>query len=188
MFRLFVYAMFVVLPLLTPATQTGTTIKIWKVGSPHTGDTPHTEMPPALAREAGKRGWRLSIEAFPAQGFADRFLAAVGDGSAPDLVVFDNFGIMQGITTRLGTFVGIGQDPSIRSQLMRVTDSFADLLSPARGWTYLLTSSSNHADARELALSTPRCGGAASRENLPADLAISEVAAAYLTGDNGGVQ
>ena len=25
----------------------------WKVGSPHTGDTPDTEMPLALAREAG---------------------------------------------------------------------------------------------------------------------------------------
>ena len=187
MFRTFVYTVVAVLLVVTPGAQTGTTIKIWKVGSPHTGDTPHTEMPPALAREAGKRGWRLSIDAFPAQGFAERFLAAVGDGSAPDLVVFDNFGIMQGITTRLGSFVGIGQDPFIRSQLVRVTGSFDDLLGPARGWIFLFTSSSNHADARELALSTPRCAGATSRENLPADLAVSEVAAAYLTGDSGGV-
>jgi hypothetical protein len=187
MFRTFVSTVFVVVLLVTPGAQTGTTIKIWKVGSPHTGDTPHTDMPPALAREAGKRGWRLSIDAFPAQGFADRFLAAVGDGSAPDLVVFDNFGIMQGITTRLGTFAGIGQDPFIRNQLVRVTSSFDELLGPARGWTFLFTSSSNHADARELALSTPRCAGAASAERLPADLAVREVAAAYLTGDSGGV-
>lgn len=187
MFRTFVCTVFVVLLLVTPRAQTDTTITIWKVGSPHTGDTPHIEMPSALAREAGKRGWRLSIDAFPAQGFADRFLAAVRDGSAPDLVVFDNFGIMQGITTRLGTFVGIGQDPFIRRQLVRVTGSFDDLLGPARGWTFLFTSSANHTDARELALSTPRCVGAASRENLPADLKVSDVAAAYLSGDSGGV-
>jgi len=187
LFRTFVYTVFAVLLVVTPEAQTGTTTKIWKVGSPHTGDTPPTEMPPALAREAGKRGWRLSIDAFPAQGFADRFVAAVADGSAPDLLVFDNFGIMQGITTGLGTFAGIGQDPFIRSQLVRVTGSFDELLGPARGWTFLFTSSSNHAVARELALSTPRCVGAASAERLPADLAVREVAAAYLTGDSGGV-
>ena len=185
--RAFVYTVFAAVLVVTPAAQTGTTIKIWKVGSPHTGDTPSTEMPPALAREAGKRGWRLSIDAFPAQGFADRFLAAAADGSAPDLLVFDNFGVMEGITTRLGTFAGIGQDPFIRNQLVRVTSSFDELLGPARGWTFLFTASSNHADARALALSAPRCAGAASAESLPADLAVHDVAAAYLTGDSGGV-
>ena len=187
MLRAFVDTVFVVLLLVIPEAQTGSTIKIWKVGSPHTGDTPHTEIPPALAREAGKRGSRLSIYAFPAQGFADRFLAAIGDGSAPDLVVFDNFGVMQGITTRLGSFVGIGEDPFIRKQLVPVTGSFDELLGPARGWTFLFTASSKHADARELALSTPRCAGATSRENLPANLAVSEIASAYLTGDTGGI-
>lgn len=55
MFRTVACTAFAVL-LVTPQAQTGTTIRIWKVGSPHTGDTPHTEMPPALAREAGSRG------------------------------------------------------------------------------------------------------------------------------------
>jgi hypothetical protein len=78
MFRTFACSTaFAVLLLVTPQAQTATTIRIWKVGSPHSGDTPHTELPPALAREAGSRGWRLSIEAFPAQGFAGRFFAAV---------------------------------------------------------------------------------------------------------------
>jgi hypothetical protein len=111
MFRMFACAAFAVLLLLTPQAQTGPTIRIWKVGSPHSGATPHNWMPPALAREAGSRGWRLSIEAFPAQGFASRFFVAVRDRSAPDLLVFDNFGIMNGITTELGTFVGVGEDP-----------------------------------------------------------------------------
>jgi hypothetical protein len=188
MFRTFACSTaFAVLLLVTPQAQTATTIRIWKVGSPHSGDTPHTELPPALAREAGSRGWRLSIEAFPAQGFAARFFAAVRDGSAPDLLVFDNFGIMNGIVTDLGTFVGIGQDPGTRQQLIQVTSSFDELLRPARGWTFLVTSSANHAAARALALRPPRCADASSAQRLPADLAIPEVAAAYLAGDNAAI-
>ena len=188
MFRTFACGTaFAVLLLATPQAQTGNTIRIWKVGSPHTGDTPSTEMPPALAREAGSRGWRLGIEAFPAQGFAGRFVAAVRDGSAPDLLVFDNFGVMNGIVTELGAFVGIGQDPVTRRQLIQVTSSFDELLGPARGWTFLFTSSANHAVARALALRSPRCADATSAQRPPADIAVAEVAAAYLAGDNAGI-
>ena len=188
MFRTFACSTaFAVLLLLTAQAQTATTIRTWKVGSPHTGDTPHTELPPALAREAGSRGWRLSIEAFPAQGFAGRFFAAVRDGSAPDLLVFDNFGIINGITTDLGSFIGIGQDSVTRKQLIQVTRSFDELLGPARGWTFLVTSSPNHAAARALALRPAGCAEASSAPSLPADLAVGEVAAAYLAGDNAGM-
>jgi hypothetical protein len=121
MYRTFACTVFATLLLVTPQAQKDTTIRIWKVGSPHTGDTPHTDVPPLLAREVASRGWRLSIDAFPAQSFADWFFAAVRDGSAPDLLVFDNFGIMGGISTRLGTFVAIDQDPVIRNQLVQVT-------------------------------------------------------------------
>ena len=187
MFRAFACTAFAALLIVTPQAQTGSTIRIWKVGSPHTGDTPDTEMPPALAREAGSRGWRLSIDAFPAQAFADRFFAAERNVSVPDVLVFDNFGTIDGIVTKLGTFVGIGKDPVIRNQLIQVTSSFDELLGPARGWTFLLTSSSNYAAARELALRTPRCEDASSARSLPTDLAVPELAAAYLAGDNTGI-
>jgi hypothetical protein len=189
MYRTFACTVVATLLLVTPLAQKGTTIRIWKVGSPHTGDTPRTEVPPLLAREVASRGWRLSIDAFPAQSFADRFFAAVSDGSAPDLLVFDNFGIMKGISTRLGTFVGIGQDPVIRNQLVQVTSSFDELLGPARGWTFLFTPSANHAAARELALGTPRCTGPSSAGSLPADLAdvIPKIATAYLAGDSAAI-
>ena len=188
MFRMFACSTaFAVLLLVTPGAQTATTIRIWKVGSPHTGDIPHTELPPALAREAASRGWRLSVEAFPAQGFAGRFFSALREGAAPDVLVFDNFGIMDGITTDLGTFIGIGQDPVTRKRLIQVTSSFDELLGPARGWTFLVTASANHAAARALALRPARCANASSAQSLPADLAVPEVAAAYLAGDNAAV-
>ena len=157
------------------------------MGSPHTGDMPHTRLPPALAREAANRGWRLSIKAFPAHGFAGRFFAARREGAAPDVLVFDNFGIMDGITTDLGTFTGIGQDPVTRKRLIQVTSSFDELLDPARGWTFIVTASANHAAARTLALRPARCANGSSAESLPADLAVPEVAAAYLAGDNATV-
>ena len=120
MFRTFACSTaFAVLLLLTPQAQTATTIRIWKVGSPHSGDTPRTELPSALAREAASRGWRLSIEAFSAEELAGRFFAALRDGSAPDLLVVDNFGIINGITTELGTFIGSARIPSPASSSSR---------------------------------------------------------------------
>lgn len=184
--RVFACTSFAALLLVAPQAQTSATLHVWKVGSPYTGDTPSTNMPPALAREAASRGLRLHIEGFPAPGFVGRFFAAVTEGSAPDLVVFDNFIVMDGGSTRLGSFVGIGQDLAIREQLIQVTGSFDELLGPGRGWTFLLSSSANHAAARELALRSPRCAGVSSIASLPADLAnaIPEVATAYLTGDS----
>lgn len=139
MLRTFAGTTIAVLLLVAPQAQTATTIRVWKVGSPHTGNTPHTRIPPTLAREIRSRGWRLTVTAFPAEGFARRFFAARREGSAPDLLVFDNFGIMDGITTELGSFNGVGQDPVVRKQFIQVTGSFDELLvSPPRGWTFLL--------------------------------------------------
>ena len=118
MLRTFAFTTFAALLVVTSPAQTGVTIRIWTVGSPHTGETPDTRMPPGLAREAANRGWRLSVEAFPADGFATRFFAAARDGSPPDVVVFDNFGVMDGITVGATTIAGIGQDSATRKQLV----------------------------------------------------------------------
>ena len=187
MFRILACSALAALLIATPEAQ-GPTIRVWKVGSPHTGDVPHTRIPLALSREADGRGWRLSIEAFPAQAFASRFLSATRNGTAPDVLVFDNMGIMNGIVTKLGAFEGIGQDPAIRNQLIQVTSSFDELLGPARGWAFLFSSSENYVAARELALRTPRCKDAPAAPRLPIGLAVPEVAAAYLAGDNARLQ
>jgi hypothetical protein len=185
MFRSLACSAFAALLLVPPQAQTETTIRVWRVGSPHTGETPPTDLPAALAREARSRGWRLTVDAFPAQGFAARFMAAARSGSAPDVLAFDNFGIIKGISTVLGTFAGIGEDAVTRSQLIEVTRTFDELLGPARGWTFLFTSSANHASARELALRTPRCVNSSTAESPPPDLPVAEIAAAYLAGDTG---
>ena len=169
---------------------TGETIRIWKIGSPHRGDTPDTRVPAAFARDAVNRGVRLHVEAFPAQGFAAIFFDAFQRRAVPDVLVFDNFGVINGIRTDLGHFDGIGEDPSVRKDLIHVTGAFDELLGPDRGWTYLVASSAGHAAARALALKPPECPKGSPRPRLDGELSeiVPEFVAAYLTGDSDRLQ
>jgi hypothetical protein len=170
--------------------QTFDTITVWKVGSPHRGEVPAAHVPEALAREAARNGLRLEVEAFPASGFASRLFDAIRRKAAPDVIAFDNMGVLNGITTALGTFTGIGEDPAIRRSLVQVTGAFDELLHPARGWTFLLSSSPNHKAARTLAVSPPACPNGTVSPGVAGELADTamRVAAAYLTDDYSGVQ
>lgn len=173
-----------------PVAATDGIIRIWRVGDPHTAGTPNARVPAAFAREAAGRGWRIAAEAFPPNGFADVFRAAAARGDAPDILVFDNYGVMIGMTTKLGTFEGIGEDAAIKAKLVRVTGAFDALLGPRRGWTYLFRPSTNYDIARELALRQPGCtngpGGPALREDLAA--LVPRVAKAYLELDEAALQ
>jgi hypothetical protein len=131
------------------------------VGSPWRGDTPAAAVPASFRAALTDRGFDLVVDAFPARGFATRFADAAARNAAPDVLVFDNFGVMNGITTPLGSFEGIATDATRRAELIRVTGSFDELLGPARGWTYLFTLSSHHVHAYNLALELGGCRGGA---------------------------
>lgn len=132
-------------------------VRIWKIGSPYRGDTPAAVMPRRLAETAAELEVTLVIEGFPARGFAALFDDAVSRDAAPDVLVFDNFGVIEGITTPLGTFDGIGRSPVIQRDLIKVTGALDELLGVQRGWTYLVASSPNHRAARALAVDAPGC-------------------------------
>jgi hypothetical protein len=170
--------------------KTADTIEVWKIGSPYKGDTPRPGVPSGLQQASTRLGFRIAVEAFPAKGFAPMFLDAVRRNAAPDILVFDNMGVMQGITTALGSFEGIGQEATTRRDLIHVTGAFDDLLGPARGWTYLFSSSPNHKAARTLALRTPECPGGSSGPNLQGELIalVPKLASAYLEGDAISIQ
>jgi hypothetical protein len=173
---------------LSPARSD--TILVWKVGSPHAGDTPNPRVPAVLQKDAAAVGARITVEAYPAAGFAARLSDAVTRNAAPDLLVFGNFGVMRGSTTALGTFAGIGQDAAIRQHLVRVEGPFDALLGPERGWTYLFAISPNHRTARALAEKAPACPNGSSAPPLPGELGetVFAMAPAYLNGDAATLQ
>jgi len=177
------------LSLLSSATA-GETIRVWKIGSPDSGDTPPVTVPLSLRQESTRSGFRITVEAFPARGFAAMFFDAVARNAAPDVLAFDNFGVMNGMTTGLGRFDGIGAEPAMRQHFVQVTGAFDQLLGRKYGWTYLFALSPNHAAARALALTAPPCPNGSSGTMLHGELAeiVPRVATAHLEGDAIGVQ
>jgi hypothetical protein len=157
-------------------------ITVWKVGDPWRGTVPDTAVPTALDSSARRLGYGLRVEAFPIQGFSSRFFHAFEAHQVPDILVFNNIGVLQGISTPLGSFTGIGTAPEIHAALVKVTGSLAAL--EGHGWEYLIRTSPNHQAARELALRTPECS-TGSEAALPAalgDIAVQS-ASAYLEGN-----
>jgi len=159
-------------------------ITVWKVGSPHSGDTPDTTVPPDLESSTEGLGYKLNIESFSAKGFAQSFFDAFANNQEPDILAVDNDGIINGITTPLGSFTGIRSNGKIRQSLMKVSESLKGLEGPRRGWEFLLQTSKSHEAAKALALRSPDCN--ASWHNLPltADLrAIAvRIGSAYVAG------
>ena len=178
-------ALLAVALVVRSSAATVETVVVWKVGSPHVGDTPNHVVASSLREESIRRGLQLAVDAFPAKGFAARLLDAMTRNAAPDILVFNNLGVVKGITTRLGRFEGIGEDARIDRDLVAVTGAFDELLGPERGWTYLIASSPNHSHARTLALRPPTCPNGSSVPHLPSDLAelVPTLVTAYLDGN-----
>lgn len=160
-------------------------VRVWRVGSPHAADTPNVAIAGRMLERAAALGVHLTVEVYPARGFAAVFADAVRRNAEPDVLTFDNFGVMEGITTPLGTFEGVGRDGAPPLNMVRVTTVFDDLVGPTRGWAYLLRSSRHFETARALALAAGRCT-AGTPERLPAGAlreAVTKAAMAYLIGD-----
>ncbi len=159
-------------------------IRIWKIGSPHRGDTPAASIPASLQDEASRLGFGLSVEAFPAKGFAAKFRQAVARNEAPDVLSFDNFGVMVGITTALEVFEGISTRELVQKDFIQVTGALDDLLGPERGWNFLVPFSANHITAKALALRSPGCPSRGGRP-LQGELAkiVPRLATAYVEGN-----
>ena len=168
--------------------QTGV-IRVWKVGSPHSGALPKTTIPGVLQHEAEKLNYTIEMEAFRAAGFTKRFSEALVKHNEPEVIAFDNFGVLTGITTDLGRFDGILADERVGSSLVMVRESLQGLQSP--GWVMLVSTARNYEAAKALAMRRPTCissgrgvvTGLTSEELQPAQDAAISAARAYLTCD-----
>lgn len=160
-------------------------VRVWRVGSPYVADTPRVAIAGRMLERAAALGVHLTVEVYPARGFATVFADAVRRNAEPDVLTFDNFGVIEGITTPLGTFEGVGRDGVRPQGMVRVNTVFDDLVGPTRGWAYLLRSSRHFEAAGALALAAGQCP-ASTPERLPAGAlqeAVMKAAMAYLMGD-----
>jgi len=160
------------------------TVRIWTIGSPHTGNTPEQFVPAPIERGLSAKRLTVQVESFPARDLAPNLAKAIESGAPPDVLVVDNYGLVNGITTPLGRFEGIGRQEQIRRQLMWVKGSLDALLGPAGGWTFLLSRSKNHSAVQDFVLRGPECSGA-SRAQLPRELEriVPRLATAYMQGN-----
>jgi TIR domain len=130
-------------------------VLIWKVGSPHRGDIPDATVPVDLQEAAQKLGLQIDMETYAAKGFALKFANAMKRKAEPDVLAFDNYGVLEGITTSLGFFEGI--PVSDRKALITVSESLHSLEDENGGWEFLIATSHNFGKAKDLVLKKITC-------------------------------
>ncbi|HYW70662.1 MAG TPA: hypothetical protein VE961_06495, partial [Pyrinomonadaceae bacterium] len=164
-------------------------IRIWSVGSPHSGAFLRTTVPPDLQAQARALGYDLVVEGFLAAGFPERLHQAVATHTEPEVITFDNLGILIGVNTLAGRYHGVlNTDYEIAASLELVNEKFAAL--QPRGWTVLVRTAGNYQAARALVMQPPQCQGgpsvaeeAGSGEVKQAFEAASKATLAYLACD-----
>jgi len=131
------------------------TIHIWSVGSPHDGNIPKLDVPKELSEIAKSKGYYIEPMSYPAKGFADLFFDAISKNLEPEILVINNWGILDGIETKLGKFTGIRSNMQVADSLILVSESIFSLnLGP---YTMLISSSENYVKAKEIATWPPNC-------------------------------
>jgi len=139
----------------TRARTTGDLIRIWIVGSPHTGALPPAVVSPVFKQRTERLGYTIEVESFRTNGFAAKFRQALQDHTEPEILTFDNFGVIMGIQTRLGWFEGIDADRQVAPSLALVHETMTSLM--ARGWVMLVRSAINYEAARALSMQPADC-------------------------------
>jgi hypothetical protein len=140
-------------PVTSPRYAEGA-INIWIVGSPYNDDVPPSKVPSEIDANARELRVPLDVKVFAARGFAEAFFSAFESGSGPDVLVIDNYGHIEGITTPLGNFAGIASRAKVRDSLVSVSESFSGF---GQGWQFLFSNSHNHQNAKALAMTAPEC-------------------------------
>jgi len=133
----------------------GNLIRVWIVGSPHTGALPPAVVPSELRRRAESLGYTIEVEAFQAHGFAAKFRQALQDRKEPEVLAFDNYGVVLRMKTTNGWSEGMASDPQTASSLVLVHEALASL--QPRGWVMLVRSAVGYEAARTLAMQPPVC-------------------------------
>ena len=161
------------------------TIVIWRLGSPHDGKTPDTNVDPRFSSLVHKSGYELTVTALPAMEFLNRFRDAVANHQEPDIVAIDNYGLLNGISTAIGKFDGLFNEPGMKQRMIFASRSLRGLEGSRGGWELLVSGSPNAEAARALTFLDPECDEGWTSGTGPGELnqMAPEIASAYLTDD-----
>jgi hypothetical protein len=174
----------------TPPQSGNNLIRVWTVGSPHTGVLPAAVVPPELRRQAENLGYTIEVKTFRASGFAAKFREALQEHNEPEILTFDNYGVLSGIRTPNGWIDGIVTDPQTAQSLVLVHQTLNSL--QRRGWVMLVRSATNHEAARALSRQPVTCNSdrGPAAHSMTIDQALQQAseaatfaARAYLTCD-----
>ena len=123
-----------------PLARPGSLVTIWRIGCPHQGDTPSSDIPDELARLIQSLGFRSTVQALPARSLVEQFTQAwERDGGAglPDIVVGNNYLPFRDLEASRNCAA-----PLVRSTgVLRMLGAFAHLVPQSPG----------HAAARQIA-------------------------------------
>ena len=139
----------------TSPKSSGTLIRVWTIGSPHRGDLPPAVVPSDLRRRAEGLGYTIEVETFRAAGFAAKFRQALLEHNEPEILTFDNYGVVRGVQTQTGWIEGVASDPRVDPSFVLVHEALSPL--QQRGWVMLVRSAVNYEAARTLSMQPPVC-------------------------------
>lgn len=139
----------------TPSKSSSNVIRIWSVGSPHTGALPPAVVPPELRQRAESLGYTIEVQTFRAGEFAAKFRQALLNHNEPEILSFDNFGAIIGLKTPTGWVEGADSYRQVAPSLALVHETLTSLQS--RGWVMLVSSAVNYEAARALSMRPPEC-------------------------------
>jgi hypothetical protein len=166
------------------------TINLWCVGSPFTRDVPGTCAYPLIEQQAQRIGYPIAIQRIPAVEFVARFRNAVEEKRAPEILMFNNFGILTGVQTPAGRFEGLLEKDNAMAALLVMVYETMTPWQAGGWWTMLVVPAANYDAAKEMALQPLPCPVQSDSLRLPrselstvSDLA-AQVGRAYLIGDN----
>jgi hypothetical protein len=169
-------------------------IRVWSLASIYNDALPQTVVPPILERQAEKLGYTITVENLRAAEFASKFRQAVQHRTEPEILTFQDFGVLVGARAfgHAGVESLVDLDHQIASSLVMVYEAMAPL--QPHGWVILVRSSANFEAAKALAMQAPVCpeiGSTAhlstTAELLRARKKATEAARAYLACNLGSL-
>ena len=167
---------------ISAANPDSNLIRVWTVGSPHTGALPRAVVPPELRQRAESLGYTIQIETFRAGGFTDKFREALQTHNEPEILTFDNYGVISGIQTQKAWVEGLYPGSRVAWSLALVHETLSSL--QRQGWVMLVRSAVNYEAALALAMPPAQCelqSGVVDSPSIESPLRQAQEKAAFAT-------